>query len=81
MINMFTVFYLIFLMGCGIASIFILYHITKYSINKHSSSVMLVVFVSVMTVLVIFNIIVFQTVDFNDLLDVTSGLNSTNQSF
>lgn len=81
MINMFTVFYLIFLLGCGISSIFVIYHINKYSINKHSSTTMLILFISVITILLLINISLFKNIDFTDMLNLSSNFNSTNQSF
>ncbi|MDD3498355.1 MAG: hypothetical protein PHH24_02515 [Candidatus Moranbacteria bacterium] len=55
-------FYLLVLLGFFIVSLFIIYHIVKYSINKNSSQVMLLIFVPVMIFLVLLNIIFFSRI-------------------
>jgi len=62
MYAMANTFYLLVLLGFFIVSLFIIYHIVKYSINKNSSQVMLLIFVPVMIFLVLLNIIFFSRI-------------------
>lgn len=81
--NFFGIFYLLFLFGCLISSIFIIYHITHYSINKKSSTIMFILFIFVLAVLLLFNIYAFSIIDFDSLNNINSSfnLNINNQSF
>lgn len=81
MFDVFTAFYLFFLLGVFIASAFIIYHIGSYSINKHSSGIMMSIFISGIIILVIINILVFGSLDLSEILDITSGYGNPNQSF
>lgn len=81
MFNIFTVFYLFFLLGCLIASIFIIYHIARYSINKKSSTTMFFLFMTVLVFLLILNISAFGSLDLTRTFDFISNFNINNQSF
>ncbi|MFA6183930.1 MAG: hypothetical protein WC682_02390 [Parcubacteria group bacterium] len=78
--NIFTVVYLMFLFGCFVASIFIVYHITRYSINKKSSTTMLILFISVLLLLIMFNLSVFKTLDLDKSFNFSSTLDNISGS-
>jgi len=79
--NIFTGIYLMFLLGCFVASTFIIYHITRYSINKKSSTTMLIIFISVLLLLVMFNLSVFKTLDLDKSFNFASTFNLNGSSF
>jgi len=78
--NLFTLFYLMFLFGSVVASIFIIYHISRYSINKQSSTIMLVVFIFIILILLLINFSIFKNIDFDTIFNI-ANLNLSNQSF
>lgn len=70
-----------FLLGCFIVSIFIIYHITRYSINKKSSVSMLLLFISVLIILLIINFSIFINLDLEEVFNYTSNINFNSSSF
>ena len=78
---LFIAFYLMFLVGCLTASIFIVYHITRYSINKKSSTIMFLLFVSVLLLLLLLNISIFINLDLNESFNFISSFNLNESSF
>lgn len=79
--NAFIAFYLIFLLSCFIAGVFIVYHITRYSINRKSSASMLLLFISVLTVLLIINLSIFINLDLEGMLNYSSSFDFNSSSF
>ncbi|EKE22013.1 MAG: hypothetical protein ACD_7C00082G0011 [uncultured bacterium] len=79
--NALLAFYLMFLLGCFIASIFIIYHITRYSINKKSSTTMLILFISVFLILFLINLSAFGALDLDESLKFMPSLNINPSSF
>ncbi|KKP59067.1 MAG: hypothetical protein UR60_C0010G0001 [Candidatus Moranbacteria bacterium GW2011_GWF2_34_56] len=77
----FIAFYLMFLVGCFVASIFIIYHITRYSINKKSSTIMLALFVSVLLILLLINFSIFTNLDLDKSFNFISNLDIGSSSF
>ncbi|MEF3691960.1 MAG: hypothetical protein V3574_02820 [Candidatus Moraniibacteriota bacterium] len=81
MTQVFVLFYLFFLLGVFITGTFIIYHILKYSINKNSSTLMLIIFISGLIVLVLINFFAFSSIDLENVLDFGLGMGTYNQSF
>lgn len=81
MINFFTLFYLLFLFGVFVTSTFIIYHITKYSINKKSSTIMLLVFLAGLVILLIINIFIFSSIDTSEFLELAPTFNNSKSDF
>lgn len=77
----FLAFYLMFLVGCFIASIFIIYHIVRYSINKKSSTIMLVLFISGLLILLLINFSIFANLDLETSFNFISTFNIGSSSF
>jgi len=59
--------YLVILFSFCLVSVFIVYHIVKYSINKKASRIMLFVFIPTIIFLIILNISLFTSIDVEDL--------------
>lgn len=74
-------FYLMFLTGCFVASVFIIYHITRYSINKKSTTIMSVLFISILLLLLLINFTIFETLDLNSAFNFISTFDTKNSSF
>jgi len=74
-------FYLMFLTGCFVASSFIVYHITRYSINKKSTTIMTILFISVLLLLLIINLTIFETLDLSDTFNFISTFGAKKSSF
>ena len=68
MIILLLILYAIILLSFVLAYFFIIYHMTKYSINLSLNRIMLPLFILVSTLLLFSNIILFFLVDWNDLL-------------
>jgi len=81
MSQIFIIFYLLFLLGCFIAAAFVIYHITRYSINKKSSAIMLFLFLTVFIFLIAVNFSIFRTIDFNDTFNFLSIFNPNSGGF
>lgn len=78
---LFVAFYLMFLLGCFVASLFIIYHITRYSINKKSSTVMFILYISVLLLLILINVSVFMTLDLEESFNFISNFNPSGSAF
>lgn len=79
--TIFIAFYLMFLTGCLVASIFIIYHITRYSINKKSTTIMTILFISVLLLLILINLTFFTTLDLNNTFNFMSTFGAKSSSF
>lgn len=79
--KIFIAFYLMFLLGCAVASIFIIYHITRYSINKKSSTIMLALFVAVLLILLLINFSIFSNLDIDNAFNFISTFDLNSSSF
>lgn len=73
--------YLMFLIGCFIASIFIIFHITRYSINKKSSNIMTTLFILILLLLLLINFSIFKTLNLNNSLNFIFNFNNAHSSF
>ncbi|MCD6149278.1 hypothetical protein J7J13_00645 [bacterium] len=69
MSNIIGIFYSVIFLSFALAALFIVFHIVRYSINKTSSLVMLVVFISVFSVLLISNMVLFFSVPWEQMFD------------
>jgi hypothetical protein len=58
-----NIFYLLILGLFIVASLFVAYHIVRYSLSSKESATMLLVFFSVLGVLLFFNLILFFSLD------------------
>ncbi|MDX9913096.1 MAG: hypothetical protein RBS77_00770 [Candidatus Moranbacteria bacterium] len=79
--TIFIAFYLMFLTGCLVASVFIIYHITRYSINKKSTTIMTILFISVLLLLILINLTIFGTLDLSDTFNFMSTFGAKSSSF
>lgn len=64
----FNLFYLLMILFFTAGSVFILYHIVKFSLNRTSSVTMIVVFLSGLAVLFIINLSAFLRININDFV-------------
>jgi len=69
MLNIIGIFYFIVFLSFLLTALFIVFHIIRYSINKTSSFLMLVVFVSIFCILLISNVILFFSVPWEQMFD------------
>ncbi len=69
--SFFGIVYLIFFLGCIIASLFILFHLLRYALDRQMALIMGLVFASVVLVLLITNTILFFSIPFDALLPTT----------
>jgi len=60
--------YAIIILMYVIASFFVVYHLVKYSINSELKTVMLIFFVVVSTGLLLSNILLFFSIDWNTMI-------------
>ena len=67
MSTIFNIFYSVLFFIYIIISIFIVYHIVRYSINKKSSLIMLILFISIMLILVFINVQLFKSINFDKI--------------
>lgn len=64
----FNLFYILMILFFAIGSVFILYHIVKFSLNRISSITMIIVFLSGLAVLFIINLSAFMRININDFV-------------
>lgn len=62
------VFYLLMMLFYILASFFIAYHLIKFSIASEIKIIMLLLFVSVSAGLIFSNVVIFFSIDWNNLL-------------
>jgi len=69
MSTVFNILYLVVFLSYIMIGSFIVYHIVRYSINKRSSLVMLILFLFVAVILVFINVQLYKAIDFNTILN------------
>ncbi|MCX6761713.1 MAG: hypothetical protein NTY33_02610 [Candidatus Moranbacteria bacterium] len=68
MLAIILVLYAIFILSAALVSFFIVYHLVKYSINPHFSHLLVLVFTIVSAILLLSNLILFFSVDWNMII-------------
>lgn len=68
MVLIINILYFLVMLMLLILSVFIVYHIIKYSYDKKASFLMLVLFVSVTGVLALLNVILFFRIPFDKII-------------
>jgi hypothetical protein len=68
MFGLLAIFYLLILIFFIVAGLFVVYHIVKYSFSSKSTFVTLVLFLSVFSVLLLTNMILFMKIDVASLV-------------
>ncbi|MFC1609195.1 hypothetical protein ACFL3M_03325 [Patescibacteria group bacterium] len=64
---LFSIIYMLMTILFVVVSLFIIYHIIKYSLNKTSSFIMFIVFTSGMTILLLLNFYLYTSVNIEDI--------------
>lgn len=65
-----TVIFAILLLTFALVSLFIIYHIVRYSYSKSESVLMLSIFIPVVSVLMLADIVLFFSINFEDILPI-----------
>ncbi len=73
MTRILTLFYLILFLGVCLTSLYVVYHILRYSLSKRQAIVIGVAFVSVLVLLLITNAVLFFRIDWDGLLADAGG--------
>lgn len=68
--NFFGILYLVFFLGCVIASLFILFHLLRYALNKKLALFMSLLFTIVTLILLVSNTVLFFSISFDTLLSI-----------
>jgi len=66
--SFFAICYLVFFLGCVIASLFILFHLLRYALDRKMAILMSLIFTTVVAVLLITNTILFFSMPLDQLL-------------
>lgn len=66
--SFFGICYLVFFLGCVIASLFILFHLLRYALDRKMALIMSLIFTSVVLVLLITNTVLFFSIPFENIL-------------
>jgi hypothetical protein len=70
--QIFGLLYLLFFFGAVLVSLFILFHLSRYALNRRLAFFIMILFVSVTTVLLWANVIIFLQVPLQELLDLST---------
>lgn len=70
--SFFGILYLLFFLGCVTASLFILFHLLRYALDRKLAFIMSVIFSTVVLVLLSTNTFLFFTLPFSELLPFSS---------
>ncbi len=65
-----TVIFAILLLTFALVSLFIIYHIVRYSYSKSESVLMLAIFIPVVSVLMLADIVLFFSINFEEVLPI-----------
>lgn len=68
MSSLFGILYLLFFLGCVVASLFILFHLLRYALDRKMAFIMSLIFSIVVFVLLTTNTFLFFTLPFDQLL-------------
>jgi hypothetical protein len=66
----FSVVYIIFFLFWIIASLFVVYHIVRYSLDKKAAVLMLLIFISVTSLLLLTNVILFSSLRLDEMFQL-----------
>lgn len=66
--SFFGICYLIFFLGCIVASLFILFHLLRYALDRKMAFIMSLIFTSVVLVLLVANTVLFFSIPFDTIL-------------
>lgn len=71
--SFFAICYLVFFLGCVVASLFILFHLLRYALDRKMALIMGLIFTSVVLVLLVVNTILFFSIPFDTILPSSMG--------
>ncbi len=71
--SFFAICYLVFFLGCVVASLFILFHLLRYALDRKIALIMSLIFTSVVLVLLVANTILFFSIPFDTILPSSMG--------
>lgn len=71
--SFFAICYLVFFLGCVVASLFILFHLLRYALDRKMALIMSLIFTSVVLVLLVANTILFFSIPFDTILPTSMG--------
>ncbi len=75
--SFFAICYLVFFLGCVIASLFILFHLLRYALDRKMAILMSLIFTTVVLVLLITNTVLFFSLPLNSLLLIPRSSSSS----
>lgn len=68
--NFFGILYVVFFLGCVLASLFILFHLLRYALDKKLALFMSLLFTTVTLILLVSNTVLFFSISFDTLLSL-----------